>query len=535
MGGINPNIALATRAPDIQIQVPQPLDQFSKVMTLQNLMQQGQLRQMEAAKAQQDLADRQYKAENLRKFRSLYNDPDKQPTPDDVMRTLGPDGTKVIQEMIANEKEQIANTSARLGRLGGKANAILTAEGGPNNFIYTQQLKQAVADKDLDPETANQMLQHDVNDPQVLQQLRLFRDNAMDAQKQQDFYFKQADNAHKLVTDAAEGELKKQEALRSGLQTYQQGLGMVKDAPSYDAYIAKQPEDVKAYLAGVTWSPQLKDQLGTIGIKPEAGKTVPLPAAVTQQEIETTQGKTLAEQAAKMQALQPVIQSVLRGDTNYQTLDPGIQKEIAPGLIMGGFQGFGKLLSDQERGKLADMDKALTILQATKNKIGQPDNQDMMGPIRLGTLGGTAVNSPWATEHRNLQSDLVTQQQELKKFITNGSLRGLNAETLNQMFPNISTHPDVAAHQMENLINTVTSERQQFVNDLAGKIVPQNLQQPPAAPRAPAAPAAPAPAATPTTAAPPGKVHVRRPDGKTGYINSSAWPAMQKQGYAQIP
>jgi hypothetical protein len=55
MGGINPNIALATRAPDIQIQVPQPLQQMAQVLTLRDLMQRGQLGQIQTQSAQLEL------------------------------------------------------------------------------------------------------------------------------------------------------------------------------------------------------------------------------------------------------------------------------------------------------------------------------------------------------------------------------------------------------------------------------------------------------------------------------------------------
>lgn len=522
---LDPSIALGFQPPQVQAQIPQPLQQFGQVLTLRDMMAQQQLRNVQMQNVQSEMQERQYKLENARKFQNLFRPGQPDPTPSDVYGAVGADGTKVVQEMLANRKSDFENASARLGRLSDAASTILNDPKGPNNLIYQYNIKQAIANKDLDPAVGNELLKHDVTDPDVQTQLRTFMTNAMDAKKQQDYWFTQADNQHKLTSAAAAAGEAQGKQLAEGLQNFASGIGMVKDDQGWADYLSKAPPDVQKYYSGYKWGPDTAAVVQIAGSgKPEPGKTMPFPAAVATQMAEIEQAKEQAKAAVEMQKYQPVIQSVMAGGQRFQDLPPDIQSKIAPGLIMGGYQGFGKLISDAERERLGDYDRAATVLQQTLDKIGgktnDKSNSDLMGPVE-----GLKSYYPYATDHKALQSDLITQQQQLKKFITNGSLRGLNADTLDKIFPTITTDPDLAKTQINHLKDLIGAEKQQYLRDLGDKVVPQALKTTP-----------PGPAAANTGGAGlPGKVHVKRPDGQTGYINASALPQMLQQGFVQIP
>src|SRR5215471_7683495 len=382
---LDPSIALGVRSPQVDVQIPQPLQQFGQILSLQGLMQQGQLRQAQMANIAAEMQDRQFKLSNVKKFQGLFQPGKPDPTPADVYAALGADGTKVVQEMLANRKSDLENRAAHLGRLGSYASTVLNDPKGLNDFTYQYNVKQAVANGDLDEATGNEMLRHSVQDPNVQTQLRAFLSNAMDAKAQQDYWFNQADNQHKLVTAAANAGKATQEALQSGLDTFARGIGQVtgvapdQQSQAWANYVAAAPKDVQKFYSGMPWGPQTAGVVSVAGVKPEPGKTVPYPQAVTQQQIETEQAKELAKKAAEMQAFQPTMLSVLRGDQRLQDLPPDIQSKIAPGLIGAGYQGFGKLISDPERERLGDFDRALTVLNETQRRLQDPDVRGMMG------------------------------------------------------------------------------------------------------------------------------------------------------------
>jgi hypothetical protein len=64
--------------------------------------------------------------------------------------------------------------------------------------------------------------------------------------------------------------------------------------------------------------------------------------------------------------------------------------------------------------------------------------------------------------------------------MTNGSLRGLTPDTLETLFPSVTKRPDVNDHLIDNLIDTVHKERDQYKAELAGqgKVVSPQLAAP---------------------------------------------------------
>src|SRR5215831_10496376 len=75
MGGINPNIALAARAPDIQIAVPNPIQQFGQILSLGDLMQRGQLGNIQIQEAQLALENARLIADERRRMGPYFANP----------------------------------------------------------------------------------------------------------------------------------------------------------------------------------------------------------------------------------------------------------------------------------------------------------------------------------------------------------------------------------------------------------------------------------------------------------------------------
>jgi hypothetical protein len=130
-----------------------------------------------------------------------------------------------------------------------------------------------------------------------------------------------------------------------------------------------------------------------------------------------------------------------------------------------------------------------------------------------------------------MNSDFALAQQKLKAYITNKSLRGLNSDTLDQIFPNSTSVPSVNDYKINNLLDTVRREQSQYANDLTGKIIPPGLQ-------AGAMTTDQQNALKTATAPPPGMKPGIAPDGKGGwkgiYVKSGNEAAARQQG-AIIP
>lgn len=539
---IDPSIALGYRAPQVDVPIMNPVQQYATVMSLRDMMTRQQMNQAEIAKYQQDVADRQMKARNLQAFQNLYSG-GKTPTPEDIYNAIGPDGTKVVQEMVANEKGRLENQGTHLSRLANYATTILNEEGGPKDLTYQYNVQQAMNNGDLPQDVGTEMLRHSVKDPQTLMQLRSFVGRTQDAKTQQELAYNAAHNANELLIQAADIGTKNQQNLREGFQTLTQSLplitGLPKDqqAQGWADLLAKQSKPVRDYFTGYQWNPDVSPgTIALVGVKAEVGKTIPYPAAVQQQEIETEQGKELAKIAAENMRYQPIVQSVLAGKARLQDLPPDVQSKIAPGLIANGFTGFGKLISDAERERLGDYDRALTALGQAQTLVGKPDVRDKLGPF-----AGRLSLSPYATETRNVDNQLTTLKTQIKKFIANGSLRGVTADDIDKMFPVVTDTPTQAANKVTNLIGTLNQERGSYLRDLGDKVIPSGVaagsagaaaapQQAPAAVKPPDAVRIQAMKA----ATPPNKVYVLRPDGRDGYINASDLDAALAKGYRRL-
>ncbi len=114
---INPSISLGVQPPVIQpLQIQNPLEQYAKIQTLRQLMQQGQLRDLQTQQAQQELEQGRLAAEGEASFRKLYSDPNATPTQSQVYGALGPKGAAVVKTQgdIAKSQEERQENYMRL-------------------------------------------------------------------------------------------------------------------------------------------------------------------------------------------------------------------------------------------------------------------------------------------------------------------------------------------------------------------------------------------------------------------------------------
>ena len=541
---IEPSIALGYRPPQVDVPIMNPLQRAMTVMSLREMMTQNQMRQAQIAKYQEDVADAQMKRRHIQAFQALFAGGNK-PTPEDIYAAGGPDGTKIVQEMLANEKERNANLLAVNGRNSTRASTILNNL--DNDFVFQQQIREGAASGDLPQAVADNLLGRSIKDPATQALIRQYRDNGLTAIEQQKYYQTDLENKHTQVTNAIDEQTKRTAALVAGNAALAQSIGQVTSLPqeqqaqAWADLLAKQEKPVQSYWAGYQWNPASSPGvIALAGVKPELGTTAPLPPEVVQQQIETEQGKKMADIAAENARYAPVIQSVMAGGQRFQDLPPDTQSKIAPGLIARGYTGFGKLISDAERERLGDYDRALTVLQETRDLLNKPGTSGTIGPLH-----GLAVNAPvvgrFMPQTKDLQSALITQAQKLKKFITAGSLRGLTPEALDQMFPSIGDQPELAANKVSRLLDTVQTERSSYLRDLGDKVIPPGVaagsagaaapqQTPAAAPKLPDAVRIQAMKA----ATPPNKVYVLRPDGRDGYINATDLDAALAKGYRRL-
>jgi hypothetical protein len=495
---LDPQIALQVQQPQITAQPIQPLQQFQAVASLRDMMAQQQLRNMQMQKYQQEIADQQFKADNLRKFQSLYQPGKPEPTVNDIYGALGPDGTKVVSEQMAAEKEQLANQKSHAERLSNRANNILTE---PTDFNYQLNIKQAIADGDLPADVGNQLLTQSITNPQTLAAVRSFRDSAMSAKDQQSFAFNALDNAHKLVEGAAKAGQAQQEQTQKELATASQTVGTITDKGQLPAWLSQQGPNAQKFYAGLIASNVPLDdikntiQLGGVATKP--GETMPLPASVQTQKVEQQAAQGLAAANAQILAKnlnnQQLAAEVLKNPNLYAQIPPEKQTEIAPLLAKQGFTQFTQKPTDTELKTLYDTQRNLKAVQDMKADFATGKYDWITGPIM-----GHMKDLPWGTEGKTLEAGLDELRSTVGDLVKGGTLRSSDLATYQKMFPNTTDPTPVIKNKLDLLEKRLSNDLGTYTQSLrsSGRAVPGEA---PAAPAAGQAQPSTQPGAAPAT------------------------------------
>jgi len=617
MGGINPNIALSYQPPQFTVQPASPVQQMGQVLTLQNLMTQGQMSQLEL----------QQKQEEWRQMQGLYQELA------NATQQQRPSGSNLFQPVSPapssnNLFQPIAPTpvATPMQAPPGFDNALAGYAAGPYTVVPPPALAQPPSAPAADtgppaapaPEPgtlaagmaatpaaaptldyAGMYQRYPLAAAKFVPQIAAMVKTGLENQKlQQETAFNAVKDAGSILQGISPNDNSSvmtavRKLAEKGYISWPQARSwatLPPNAPIFEEmrnqaltgaeFHAARLADIKAAQEAETHAhekamyPSQENEAQSKAIK-AALETVP--GYVKGQEKS-------AELSAEMKAYEPIRQMVASGQWKLQDLPQAIQEKILPGLAQPASPGtpdaggatpapytlLNKRISDEELQRLTELNNAENQLKETQNYL-------MNGKVATPWLGTdssvrTYMGKPSiALQHlplgigdpmQKIAGHLALTKQQLKNFVTNKSLRGLTPEGLDEMFPTISKSPSVNDENIATLLKSVQTERAQYVKDLiaAGKLlpsgeVPSNRAAPTPAP-ASAGAATPSaggtnyqspvkitlqgetPAAAGQTAAPqtpPNRVHVRKPDGTTGYIPADQLPAAKKALYVEIP
>lgn len=275
---LNPNISLQVQPPQFAApQIASPLEQYQKVLTLRNLMAQGQLGQLNLEQTRLENQALQRTAADEQAARQLLSRPDA-PTEPEIYGTLGPKaGSAFLKAKADAEESRLKAMAERAGGMASRAGTILA---NPDVFVPT--IMQAQADGFLTPAQAREILKGGYNEGQI----RQFADQALTRKQQIDAALDQA----KATREAAESE-----ARLPGLRakSLEEQLGVAaQTAPNnqaeWDAWRAGLSPELQARTPAM-FSPAARQQVQMMGVKPAApvpGRDVPYTPDVFQQQRE---------------------------------------------------------------------------------------------------------------------------------------------------------------------------------------------------------------------------------------------------------
>ena len=203
---IDPNIALQARAPEM----PDVVGQYGRLMTLQNMLKQGQMQDIQMETAQVERQQAQMQMKELDDFNqalkaSARTDEDGNVTIDDdaVMTSLAKSGagqrlltyreqlSKATKEQLATEEQRLKTNSAKAGRLGQLAQSAIDQE------TYVSAVSQA-AREGIIPQ--DQLATMPADFTQAKPMLQQFISSTMNAKELLDYQAKLAEEEHKKKT-----------------------------------------------------------------------------------------------------------------------------------------------------------------------------------------------------------------------------------------------------------------------------------------------------------------------------------------------
>ena len=312
---IDPQIALGYRPPQVNLDVPSPIQQFGQMMTLRGLMEQQQMRRQDMAQQQMqmDAARRSQAAEADFRQRLLAG---QQMSPQQVLGTLGPTaGMAYLKNVEDIQEKQHKNTAERMNRLG---SIIGSATDAPT---YTNAIMQALTEQYLDQDTARNLLQQGYNPARVKQ----YRSMAMTAEQQATAAAKEIEEKRLAAAAAEQSRLHGLEyasqtvpeegaawqAWRSNIgQAFPLTMPLIPPQYSPGAYQLVKQFGVKPKLAtpgvDVPYSPAVQEQklaiatagaprMPSVGMTPEAEAQQIRISQATQQEKPPTEAQAKAQ------------------------------------------------------------------------------------------------------------------------------------------------------------------------------------------------------------------------------------------------
>jgi len=485
---IDPSISLQVRPPVIPVpEIQSPLDRFTKVLTLQNLMTQGQSGQLGLQSQQLQLQERQRQIDEEDKLRQLYST-NPNPTHADIISTIGPTRaiplikaqSEQLQQFYKTEQERAATLGSLAGSATDKDSAVRAVWEGINRRAFA-------ADPTQNAQIGRQLLDH-LNtkgfDPAEFKQ---FQAQAMTAEQQHSAALADLEETRKATLAPYQLSEAQSKARQSALQDAGQTIQTLTDMKNFPAWLSRQPAEAQTYFRGLENMP-LADVQRIVGMASTAakpGETIPLPAGVQEQKVAQQAAIGLATEQAKQgftnQKNEALVNAVMNDKSGvvYANLPGEQQREIAPILAQRGWTQFAAKPSDTELTKLQDIQKALGIAGNLKSTLEK--NADLIGPV-----SGRLTQLPYATERKKLQADIDLARQIIGKGLEGGVLRKEDEEKYKNILPTMIDTPEVAQSKLSKLQELLTRDLGTYRQSLTGA----GRQLPPAAAQ-PAQPAAP--------------------------------------------
>ena len=232
---IDPSIALGVRPPAIPVpEIQTPLDRFAKVLSLRNMMTQGESGQLGLQSKQLEFQQLQQQMQDEAKLRQLYTT-NPNPTQADIISTIGPQRAIPLLKAQNEQYEQQLKTNAqKAARLGQIAGSIVDPQS------YQNGIMTAVGERLLDPEAGRQLAALNWDDPKTQAQVRQFQQQALTAEQQH--------NAQLADAQAKRQQLES-EARLPGLQAESTAKVRQMDANTLAPAMAKGPDAFQAALA----------------------------------------------------------------------------------------------------------------------------------------------------------------------------------------------------------------------------------------------------------------------------------------------
>jgi len=237
---IDPSISLGVRPPLIApLAVQNPIEQYAKVLSLRNLMQEQQAGQFGLQAQQLKLQEAQRGIQEDTAIRQLYaTNPN--PSHAEIISTIGPvRGAALIKSQAEQYEQQLKTNAAKAARIGQLAGSAVDAP------TYKNAIMTAVAENLIPADHGRELIARDWNDPATQAQVKQFQTQALTAEQQHSALLADAQAARqrqeseaRLPGLHADTELKQRQieastlapALARGAVAYQQALSALPPA-----------------------------------------------------------------------------------------------------------------------------------------------------------------------------------------------------------------------------------------------------------------------------------------------------------------
>lgn len=546
---LDPSIALGYRPPQVNVEVPHPLQQFGQILSLRNMMQQGQLFPLELQAKELALKQAQLAYQQDLGLANMFTHPEAGTAPAPLVApvtpTIPPSGLtggpesvpglpnvgalpvlppapsaaaaapaapalpaggipgglswqKMIEVGGARAFPWIKNIneaqSAQLDRekkqldlaKGQSEDMVRLANGMTTNEFKNKLLPEAVAKGYIPGDLARQYYAMDVNDPRFQAQKESWGQQALTYDKSVELGIKRNEEARNQSEEVRKWTEFHNKQFDQEVSDFKAKVGTLTDASQFGPLLAAGSDRLKTMFGRLVGQPLNDIKLWTGAGKPD--ETVPKPTAVTDAEAAAGAKKTAAETTSRIAA----------EDAQYVPLAKRfLNKEIRWDQLSSKEQdAVGRIITppgSERTTKLSDTESThLTNMQTGLDQV-RDLRKELTGAKFLMTgpwadiLKDSVVGAKW----QGLQGRLGMLQATVGDLIKGGVLRAADQKIYQDMFPKLEDSPWTVREKLTNLENKLTNDLGRYKDSLRAqsRFIPG--ETPPATPAgAGAAPAA---------------------------------------------